>query len=137
MKFTQQIQNGYEMAKQARQNSYSVYSHFAVGACLKVKNHEQVFTGCNVENSSFGATICAERTSLVKMVSELGGSQKIEWVVIVADTDTPTPPCGLCLQQLSDFVDAETQVYLGDLQALRLQIAFKDLIPYSFHFPPA
>lgn len=130
------VNKAYQLAIEARKNSHSIYSKFAVGAALKVKDNEQIFTGCNVENSSFGATICAERTGLVKMVSEIGGNHALEFVVVVADTEDATPPCGLCLQQLSDFVDADTKVYLADLNSIKKEMKFTDAMPNIFVFKP-
>ena len=128
------VKESFELAKKARENSYSVYSKFAVGATIKVKGVDKLFTGCNVENSSFGGTICAERTALVKLVSELGGKPELEFVTVIADTESPTPPCGLCLQQLSDFVVDDTKVYLSNLDGIQKEIFFKEAMPFMFQF---
>ncbi len=86
-------------AIEAKNASYSPYSHFRVGACL-LSEDGRAFTGCNVENASFGATICAERTALVKAISE--GARKFTTIAISADS-APPYPCGICRQMLSEF----------------------------------
>ena len=82
-------------AKEALEYSYSPYSHFAVGAAL-LSTDGQVFTGCNIENSSFGATNCAERTAVFKAVSE--GVKDFKAIAIVCSGDQPAYPCGICRQ---------------------------------------
>ena len=87
-------------AKAAAQNAYAVYSNFPVGAAVLSKDGK-VFTGCNVENISFGLTNCAERTAIFKAVS--ANSLTIEMVVIYTPTAKPTPPCGACRQVIAEF----------------------------------
>jgi len=87
-------------AKVAASGAYAPYSHFPVGAAVLTKSG-QVFSGCNVENSSFGLTICAERNAVFQAVQGEGGG--IEAVVIYAGDDGPTPPCGACRQVISEF----------------------------------
>lgn len=103
-----EIQNLFEAAKKSRKNSYSPYSQYAVGAALK--NHlGEIFSGCNVENGSYGAAICAERSAIVSMVSQ-SGFQTISEIVVL--TENMAPPCGMCLQVISEFADDKTQIYL-------------------------
>ena len=96
----QTIRDLVEQAKAARQFAFAPYSNIFVGAAL-LTIEGRVFTGCNVENSNYGATICAERTVVVKAVSE--GFRKFRAIAIIADRPVPTSPCGICRQVLSQF----------------------------------
>jgi cytidine deaminase len=87
-------------AIKAKENSYSPYSKLSVGAAILTKSGK-IFTGCNIENSSFSLTICAERTAIFKAISE--GSKKFSAIAIVSDLDDPIPPCGACRQVLFDL----------------------------------
>ncbi|MBQ6684986.1 MAG: cytidine deaminase, partial [Firmicutes bacterium] len=89
----------YEMAKDATKNSFAPFSHFHVGAALMAEDG-QIFTGCNVENSSYGVTICAERTALVKAVSE--GVRNFT-AIAIASQNGEAWPCGVCRQMLYEF----------------------------------
>ena len=88
------------LAQQAMQYAYAPYSNFHVGACL-VCQDGSVYTGCNIENASYGATVCAERTALFKAVSE--GKRHFTLLAITSDSQSYTFPCGLCRQALSEF----------------------------------
>ncbi len=114
-------------AIQAMKKSYSPYSHFAVGAAL-LANSGKVYTGTNVENSSFGLTICAERSALVTAVS--AGDKTFECLVVATDTKTPSSPCGACRQVLVEFGDF--RVILVNPQGARVETTVKELLPYSF-----
>jgi cytidine deaminase len=113
-----------EAAWQVRENAYAPYSKFKVGAAIL--SGGQVFTGCNVENLSFGLTICAERVAASSMVA--AGQGRIEMVAVVADTGTPVSPCGACRQFLAEFGDPV--VYLANRQATLLFL-LSDLLPRS------
>src|SRR3984885_5963103 len=92
-------------ARAVRLNAHAPYSGFQVGAALETPAGV-IIAGCNVENATYGLTICAERVAIVKAISE--GERKFVRIAIVADTDTPTPPCGACRQILWEFgVDLE------------------------------
>ena len=91
------------LARAAQQNAYARYSNFKVGAAILLENGE-VFTGCNVENASYGLTNCAERSAIFTAVSKLGGaSVKIRAVAVVNDHDAPCSPCGACRQVIAEF----------------------------------
>lgn len=98
-------------AIEAKEQAYVPYSHFRVGAALLTKSGK-VYTGCNIENVSFGATNCAERTAVFKAVSE--GEREFEAIVINGDHGDYLPPCGICRQVLSEFADASLQVILAN-----------------------
>ncbi|HLO04276.1 MAG TPA: cytidine deaminase [Symbiobacteriaceae bacterium] len=123
-------------AKAAREKAYVPYSHFPVGAALLTADGH-LFTGCNVENASFGLTNCAERTAVFKMVSE--GYQKITAIAIVGDTDGPVSPCGACRQVLSEF-GSDATVYLTNLKGDVHRTTVGELLPGFFRsddLPPA
>lgn len=118
-----------DMAKNAMKYSYSPYSHFAVGACVLMKDGS-VFTGCNIENSSFGASNCAERTAIFKAVSE--GHSDFDRIAVVSSSGEKTYPCGICRQVMSEFFHGDERIitedkdgiYSYDINAL-LSYAFK------------
>ncbi|HEV2987509.1 MAG TPA: cytidine deaminase [Candidatus Angelobacter sp.] len=91
------------LARAAQQNAYAPYSNFKVGAAILLENGE-IFTGCNVENASYGLTNCAERSAIFTAVSKLGGANvKIRAVAVVNDHDAPCSPCGACRQVIAEF----------------------------------
>jgi cytidine deaminase len=117
-------------AREAREKAYAPYSHFLVGAALETHTGNY-FVGCNVENASYGATICAERVAILKAVSE--GSQKVKRIAIVADSKGQSvPPCGMCLQVMAEFCEANTEVILGTPQKIEKVLKFADLLPAAF-----
>ena len=100
-----------EEAYAAMKHAYAPYSHFRVGAALLTKEGK-IFTGCNIENASYGATNCAERTAVFKAVSE--GYTQIERIAIVSSSHQKTPPCGICRQVLAEFMTENAQILLAD-----------------------
>lgn len=96
----QEIENLINAARQAREKAYAPYSNFAVGAAL-LDDEGEIYTGCNVENVSYGLTNCAERTAIFKSVSE--GKTKFKAIAIYADTETYCTPCGACRQVIAEF----------------------------------
>ena len=117
-----------KLAKEAMEYSYSPYSEFKVGAAVLTGNG-RVFTGCNIENSSYGATICAERTAAVKALSE--GCGKFKKLAIVSSKGSFTYPCGICRQFYSEFED-DCIVIMEDKKEGIKEIPFKELFPYGF-----
>jgi len=115
-------------AWEAREKAYVPYSHFPVGAALETKSGK-IYTGCNVENASYGLTICAERVVLYKAISE--GEQEFTALAVVADTPTPCSPCGACRQVLCEFTK-EMPVIMANLQGQILVKTVDELIPISF-----
>lgn len=117
-----------DIAKKARENAYAPYSKFKVGAALLTKNGK-VFTGCNVENSSFGASMCAERVAVFKAVSE--GEREFDAIAVVTDTDDPAMPCGMCRQVLSEF-SMDIKIYAANLNGKVKTTTLRELLPYAF-----
>ena len=114
------------LAVQARSNAYAPYSHYEVGAAL-LASSGRVYTGCNIENSSFGLTICAERTAAAKAVSE-GERQFVAVAVVTADGGTP---CGACRQVLAEF-GPTMRVLIADTAGNRKAYGLPDLLPHAF-----
>jgi cytidine deaminase len=112
-----------EAAWQAREAAYAPYSNFAVGAALLAEDG-RIFTGCNVENISYGLTICAERVAMGAAVA--AGARKFVGVVVVADTAVPISPCGACRQVLAEF--GVPQVMLANRNE-RVEFRLEELLP--------
>jgi len=117
------------LAVEAKEYAYVPYSGFHVGAALYADNGK-VYTGCNVENASFGATICAERTAVVKAISD--GAKKILAMAISSDSNSPTMPCGICRQVISEFCSPDMPLYLSNSRGEYKAYSFEDLLPHSF-----
>ena len=110
------------------ERAYVPYSHFPVGAALLCSDGA-VFTGCNVENSSFGATICAERTAFVKAVSE--GVREFEAIAIVSSEGTAWP-CGICRQFMQEFCEADFKIVSGDDMEHLSVYTLEEILPEGF-----
>ena len=117
-----------EIARLARKKAYAPYSKFKVGAALE-STDGRVFSGCNVENASFGVTCCAERTALVKAVSE--GVTSFKQIAIVTDSETTTAPCGICRQMLVEFAP-NLKVIMANLRGKSKISLLNKLLPMSF-----
>lgn len=117
----------YALAKKVRENAYAPYSGFKVGAAL-FSESGKIYVGCNVENSSYGLTICAERAAIYNAISK--GERAFKAIVICADETNPVPPCGACLQVMAEFGDFD--VFSFNLEGKFLQMRLSDLLPYTF-----
>ena len=109
--------------------SYCPYSHFPVGAALECEDGT-VYTGCNIENAGYSATVCAERTAVFKAVSE--GHRRFKRIVVAGRSDSPCVPCGECRQVLSEFAP-ELEVICLDKSGNELALSLADLLPHSFN----
>lgn len=116
-----------EVAKQARLSAYVPYSHFQVGAALLGKSGK-IYSGCNVENASYGLSNCAERTAIFKAVSE--GETEFEALAVVGDTLGPIAPCGACRQVIAEFGIAA--IIMANLKGDSRQVSLAELLPFSF-----
>jgi len=119
-----------EQARQVALNSYSPYSRFRVGAALRL-NNGAVVTGTNVENVSYGLTICAERSALVSAVSQFGPDIRIEAVAVANLNDAASPPCGACRQMLSEFILPDAPVVFPAADGPRT-MPFSAILPFAF-----
>ena len=119
-------------------NAYARYSGFQVGAALLLSNRE-VVTGTNVENSSFGLTICAERSAMVRAVALYGPQIRVKAVAIVNLNHAASPPCGACRQVLSEFMDGSAPVSFPVREGSKIRQVvhtFGELLPHTFEFQP-
>ena len=116
-----------EVARQVAGNSYSPYSEFRVGAALRLTNGETV-TGTNVENVSYGLTICAERAAVVRAISQFGPKIRIAAVAVANLNGKPSPPCGACRQVLAEFTEPDAPV-IFPVAGGTLTMAFSELLP--------
>ena len=117
-----------EAALAARENAHAPFSKFKVGAAIEDENG-RLFTGCNVENATYGLTLCAERVAVFKAISE--GARKFKRIAVAADTDVLTPPCGACRQILWEFC-GNAELTLVNLQGKTETFQLKDLFPRPF-----
>lgn len=118
-----------DMAREAMKKAYSPYSGFKVGAAVAAEDGH-IYTGCNVENASYGAAVCGERTAAVKAVSE--GHKRFTKIAITGSSGCFTYPCGICRQFLSEFMTEDAVVILEDCNEGIKEIKFSELMPYAF-----
>ena len=119
----------FEAAKKVRERAHVPYSRFPVGAAVLYADG-QVVTGCNVENSSYGLTVCAERGALAAGVAQ--GRDKPVAIAIVVDTPTPCPPCGMCRQVMLEFAPKELPVRSRNLKGDEARYTLGELLPHAF-----
>ncbi|MGH9790919.1 MAG: cytidine deaminase [Candidatus Acidiferrales bacterium] len=117
-----------EAAKAARENAHAPYSNFRVGAALRATSG-RVYTGCNVENATYGLTVCAERVAIFKAISE--GERGFDAIAVVTDTETLTPPCGACRQLIWEFC-GDAEVILANLGGKNETFRMAALFPRPF-----
>jgi len=116
-----------DAAVKAREQAYAPYSNFKVGAAVRGQSG-RIYTGCNIENSSYSLTNCAERTAIFKAISE--GETKLVALAAVADTAEPVSPCGACRQVMAEFnID---HIVLANIKGRQLTVSIAELLPFSF-----
>ena len=120
----------FQLAEQAARNAYAPYSNFRVGAALRLTSGE-IVAGANVENVSFGLTICAERAAVVRAVSQFGPEIRIAAVAIANLNGLPSPPCGACRQVLAEFIEPNAPVVFSAAEGKRA-MTFSELLPLGF-----
>ncbi len=123
------VRKAFVRAKSTRRLAYAPYSEFQVGAAV-VTGDGRIYTGCNVENASYGATICAERVAILKAVSER--ERQFTDVVVVTEATQPAFPCALCLQMMAEFLRPEARVWVADIRSIRSMHTFSELLPKPF-----
>jgi cytidine deaminase len=117
-----------EAARAARENAYAPFSHFQVGAAVRTRSGRMI-GGCNVENASYGLTVCAERVAIFKAISE--GEREFDAIAVVTDADRLTPPCGACRQIIWEMC-GNVEVVLANLKGQVEVHRMKDLLPLPF-----
>ncbi len=135
MAFDPIVIKAYEKAMTAQNNAHAPYSNFQVGAAFKIKNSDEIIAGCNVENASYGATVCAERVAVTTSVASFG-KPEFEFLVVVTNTDPAIGPCALCLQVLSEFCAADMPIYLANKVEIQKELKFNDFLPSPFSSIP-
>jgi cytidine deaminase len=124
----EQVEQLMEAALRARENAHAPYSDFRVGAAA-MADDGVIYTGCNIENASYGLTICAERVAVYKALSE--GNRNIQRLAVVADTHELTPPCGACRQVLWELCPS-AEIIMANLAGKSEVIAIADILPRAF-----
>ena len=115
-------------ARAAREHAVADFSGFKVGAALETDRGE-IITGCNIENATYGLTVCAERVAIFKALSE--GRRSFTRIAVVADTERPTPPCGACRQIIWEFC-GDIEVVLANLRTVSASLRMNELLPRPF-----
>lgn len=124
-----EITNLVQLAIEASEKAYVPYSHFPIGAAVRTKDG-RVFTGCNIENASFGLSNCGERTAIFKAVSE--GYKEFSEIAIYGETEKPISPCGACRQVMAEFFEPSATVTLIANDGQTVEMTVGELLPYSF-----
>ena len=119
----------WQAASAARERAYAPYSRFSVGAAL-ITRSGAIYAGCNVENASYGLTICAERNAVFQMVD--AGEDEIADILIAGPTEEFLVPCGACRQVIAEFASPETPVYMCDVGGNSRRSTMGELLPYRF-----
>lgn len=112
-------------------NSYAPYSKFTVACCIRT-DKDNLYTGVNVENSSYGLTLCAETSAISSMVT--AGEQRIKSIVVLAGTNTLCSPCGACRQRIYEFSTPDTMIHLCNKDSVLRSITINELLPLAFDF---
>lgn len=120
-------------AHNALDNAYAPYSKFKVACCIQTTNGS-LYTGVNVENGSYGLTLCAEAAAISNMVS--AGEQHISHMVILASSNAICPPCGACRQRIHEFSDENTMIHMCDHENVLVSSSINELLPVAFEFNP-
>ncbi len=120
-----------DQARQARARAYAPYSHFTVGAAVLTATGE-IFSGCNLENASYGATICAERVAIFAAVA--AGCRNLTALAVLTDTPEPVAPCGLCRQVLAEF-NPDCPVIMATTAGVWRLANLQELLPLAFRLP--
>lgn len=117
-------------ARKVQKNAYAPYSNFHVGAAL-VTAEGKIYSGCNVENTSYGLTICAERNAIFQMIAD-SGKHTISRILIIGDTDEFLPPCGACRQVIVEFSDENTVIIMCNRDGQMKHYPVKEVLPFAF-----
>lgn len=120
-----------EAAREARSKAYAPYSHFHVGASV-LSASGKIYSGCNVENASYGLTCCAERNAVFTMVA--AGETEIREILVIGESEEFLPPCGACRQVMAEFAAPPTVVHMCRRDGACRDTTVAELVPFIFHF---
>ncbi|WP_373997715.1 cytidine deaminase [Bdellovibrio bacteriovorus] len=120
----------FDAACDAQKRAHAPYSSAFIGAAVLMADGS-IYSGCNVENASFGGTVCAERVAIFKAVSE-GAPKQVKEVLVVSDAEKPWPPCGFCRQVIAEFATEQTMIHTANLQGKMKSFAFPEIFPEAF-----
>lgn len=121
------------LAHEALENAYAPYSNFTVASCIET-DKGNFYTGVNVENGSYGLTVCAEVSAICNMVS--AGENHIKSIVVLAGTELICPPCGACRQRIHEFSSSETMIHLCNKDTIFQSMTIDEILPLAFDFKP-
>lgn len=125
------IEEALKRASAARGHAHVPYSNFPVGAAVKLSGSDEIIAGCNIENASFGATVCAERTAIFSAVAA-HGEVEFDFLMVLTEADPPAVPCALCLQVMAEFCSPEMPVHLASPRGVERTLRLEDLLPEPF-----
>jgi cytidine deaminase len=129
---SEKIKQLYSIAVKAREKSHSPYSNCKVGSAILLSNGK-IYSGCNVENSSYGATNCAERVAIQNAASTEGGSgMTITEIMVISNANPPWSPCGMCRQVIAEFASKNVTIYLSNLDGVLHIYEFEKIFPLAF-----
>lgn len=120
----------FTLALKAQKNAHAPYSGYQIGAALKLSNG-QYFSGCNIENASYGGTVCAERVAIWTGLSQFPGTW-IKEILVISKAKNPWPPCGMCRQVMAEFCRPDTLVHVANSQGIKKTWIFCELFPDAF-----
>ncbi len=120
-----------DIAIEARNFAHSPYSTKKIGAAVQLDNGK-IYSGCNIENASYGGTVCAERVAIWKGYSENLLPIKIKSIVVASQETSPWPPCGMCRQVMAEFCTPDTEITLVNLEKKEIVMKFSELFPFAF-----
>ena len=131
--FSQEVlKRAFGFCQTALQHAYCPYSHFPVASVVKVAGRDRFFPGCNVENASYGATLCAERVALTSLIAAMG-KQPLDFLMLMTQKgDEKHIPCGNCLQVLQEFCEPSMPIYIASPGEILHQFKMKELLPKGF-----
>ncbi len=123
------VKKAFKAALKAQKLAYAPYSNYSVGAAL-ISHRKKIFSGANVENASFGGTVCAERIAIFKAAND--GHRCLEHIVVVTQDKNPASPCGLCLQVMAEFFGPDAKVWLANPKGIMKVLNFSEFLPRPF-----
>jgi cytidine deaminase len=126
-----QLETLFKAAVDVRKHSYSPYSGYKIGSAVRMADGK-VYVGANIENASYGGTVCAERTAIWKALTE-GSKGPIKEIMVVSDETDPWPPCGMCRQVIAEFATPKTKVWLANTKEVVKVFSFEEIFPESFN----